>query len=395
MSPLPTLPPDLTNAEADECDAADLGQRFFFDPRFSGSLAVESDLGQVGEVGKISCASCHSGDMMDDRRSAVRTVSLGANFHTRNAPGIVNSSFYTWTNWGGRFSAQWELPLPVTESGVIMNGSRLQTAHVIFDFYRQRYESIFGALPSDLADTTRFPLTGKPKASADAPDGAWELMSSDDRALVNEVFVNYGKVLGAYFRRLTSGDSPFDRFMAGKKNALGDAAKRGAQLFVGKARCSGCHNGPTFTDNRFHNLGVPQTGDHVPASDDGRFKDVPPLLSSAFNSAGVYSDAPEVGAAKLAGLTNPMPESARGLFRTPGLRGVALSEPYMHSGQLATLQEVIDFYDAGGGTPVSGTRSPFLIPLGLTTDEKADLLAFLYSLTGKQVPAKYRKAPRP
>jgi len=395
MSPLPEVPADLTNAVADECDAADLGQRFFFDPRFSGALVVESDLGLAGEVGKVSCASCHAGDMMDDRRSSVRTVSIGANFHTRNAPGIVNSSFYTWTNWGGRFSAQWELPLPVTESGVIMNGSRLQTAHVIFEFHRKRYERIFGTLSLDLADTTRFPLTGKPKATAEAANGAWELMSSDDRALVNEIFVNYGKALGAYFRRLTSGDSPFDRFMAGKKNALGDAAQRGAQLFVGKARCSGCHNGPTFTDNRFHNLGVPQTGDHVPASDDGQFKDVPPLLTSAFNSAGVYSDAPEVGAARLAGLTNPMPESTRGMFRTPGLRGVALSEPYMHSGQLATLEEVIDFYDAGGGTAVSGTKSPFLIPLGLSSDEKADLLAFLYSLTGKQVSAKYRTSPRP
>lgn len=393
MTPLPAVPPDPTNEFADDCGAADLGQRLFFDKRLSGALAVDSDLGVVGEVGKVSCASCHSGDMMDDRRSSVRTVSIGANFHTRNSPGIVNSSFYEWTNWGGRFSAQWELPLPVTESGVIMNGSRLQVVHLIYQHYRKRYERIFGDLPKRLADTSRFPLSARPKATPDAPDGPWELMAPEDRALVNEIFVNYGKALGAYFRRLTSGDSPFDRFMAGKKDALGDSAQRGAQLFVGKARCSGCHNGPAFTDNRFHNLGVPQTGDHVPATDDGRFKDVPPLLSSPFNSAGVYSDAPDVGATKLSGLTNPMPESARGMFRTPGLRGVGLTEPYMHSGQIATLEEVIDFYDAGGDTPVSGTKSPFLIPLGLTAQEKEDLVAFLYSLTGKQVPMKYRRAP--
>src|SRR6478736_2716003 len=268
-TPLPAVPADTTNAVAEDPAARKLGQKLFFDPGFSGPLKVASDLGQVGDVGKVACSSCHSGPMFDDRRSIPRTVSLGADFHTRNAP----------------------------------------------------------ALGTDLV---RFPGAGKPKA-AGAADGPWEAMAPDDQAIVNRVFVNYGKALAAYFRVLVSEDSPFDRFMAGKKSALSDEAQAGARLFVGKAKCSGCHSGPLFTGNGFHNLGVPQAGEKVPASDDGRFKDVPPLLASGMNVAGAFSDDPVAGAAKLAGLTNPMPESTRGAFRTPSLRGVAVTEPYMHS----------------------------------------------------------------
>jgi cytochrome c peroxidase len=102
-----------------------------------------------------------------------------------------------------------------------------------------------------------------------------------------------------------------------------------------------------------------------------------------------FSDDPAAGAARLVGLTNPMPESARGTFRTPNLRGVANTAPYMHSGQLATLEAVIDFYDAGGGTPVTGTKDSMMVPLGLTAGEKSDLVAFLRTLTGEPVPASF------
>ena len=117
----------------------------------------------------------------------------------------------------------------------------------------------------------------------------------------------------------------------------------------------------------------------MPATDDGRFKDVPPLLASIFNVNGAFSDKTDTG--KLAGLTNPMPDSAKGQFRTESLRGVALTAPYMHAGQLATLEAVIDFYDAGGGATAVG-----LSPLGLTAEEKADLVTFLGTLTGDPVP---------
>lgn len=393
LSPLPAVPADTTNKYADSPAAAALGQAWFFDPAFSGALKQASDLGAVGDVGKVSCASCHGGSVLADVRSSPANVSLGTDFHTRNPPALVNASFYKWTNWGGRFSAPWELPPAVVENPITMNGNRLAVAHRIFDHYKAAYEAVFGAIPADLTDTARFPVAGKPKPVTTPPtdDGPWEKMTAEDRTLVNRILVNFGKALEAHNRLLVSREAPFDAFVAGDVTAISSAAKRGARLFVGKARCVSCHDGPHLSDGDFHNIGVPQTGPHVPASDDGRFKDVPPLLSSPINSASAFSD--DVNTGRLAGLTNPMPESTRSAFRTPSLRGVAESAPYMHAGQLATLEDVIEFYDDGGGTPARGSKDPRIVPLGLSDDERADLLAFLKTLTGKPVPAELVRAP--
>lgn len=383
LSPLGDLPLDPTNDVADDARAAALGQKLFFDASYSGPLKETSDLGTVGESGKISCFSCHSGPYLDDQRSQPRTVSLGAGFHGRNAPTTINSAFYRWTNWGGRFSAPWELPIAVLENGVIMNGNRLRLAHVIFDKYKTEYEALFGALePAIGSDAGRFPADGKPNS---ASPGAWEAMTDADRTIVNQILVNFGKVLEAYTRKLVSRDAPFDQFVAGEQDAIDDDAKRGLKVFMGRGRCVSCHLGPHFSDGLFHNIGVAQVGEKVPATDYGRFQDIPPLLNSAFNSASSWSDDATTG--RLAGLTNPPPEDTRGQFRTPSLRGVALTAPYMHSGQIPSLEAVIDFYDAGGGPAASGTRSPLMVPLHLTAEEKSDLRAFLHSLTGKPVPS--------
>lgn len=391
LSPLPDLPPDTTNAVADSEAAALLGQRLFFDARYSGPLAVDSDLGTTGETGRVSCASCHLSEVMSDHRSVPDNVSLGANFHTRNAPAIVNSSFYAWTNWGGRFSAQWELPPVVAEAGVIMNSSRLALAHHIFDNYRAEYDAIFDPdLDPGLTNLMRFPATGKPNPMM---PGVWEAMAPEDRTIVDRIFTNYGKLIQAYMRRLVSRNAPFDRFVEGDATAIGVEAQWGLRLFIGAARCVNCHSGPFLTDQTFHNLGVPQTGEHVPAMDDGRFRDTPGLLASPYNSAGAHSDDPAEGMRRLAGLTPTPPERVRGAFRTPTLRGVGFSAPYMHSGQLATLEDVLDFYEVGGMPPVSGTRDMLLHPISLSDRDREDLLSFLETLDGEPIPEELRTAP--
>lgn len=387
LSPLPELPADTTNRVADDSEAAALGQMLFFDERFSGVNRVASDLGGVGEAERVSCASCHAAEGLADARSDPPTVSIGTGVHSRNAPSLINSSFYRWTNWGGRFSAQWELPLAVAENGLIMNSNRLKIAHRIVETYQDEYEAVFGALePAIGTDLDRFPAEGKPADDTDCAGLAcrppWESMTTDDQALVDTILVNYSKAITAYVRLLVSRNAPFDAWIAGDASALTDVEQKGAALFAGKADCVRCHSGPHLSDGEFHVLGVLQQGENVPASDDGRFKDVPGLLASTFNSSGVHSDDPAAGVARLAGLTNPMPEDTRGAFRTPSLRGVALTAPYMHSGQIATLSEVIDFYDAGGSDPAHGV----LTPLFLTEAERRQLLAFLEALTGDPLP---------
>lgn len=153
---------------------------------------------------------------------------------------------------------------------------------------------------------------------------------------------NLGRVLASFVRTLRAGDAAFDRFSAGDSMAISVAARRGYGLFVGKALCMRCHSGALFTDEEFHNTGV------SPGRDAGR----------EFVT-GLQAD--------------------RGKFRTPSLRNVEFTAPYMHDGSLATLPEVVRFYDGGGNANPNLDR--LIRPLGLSDDEQQDLVAFLKTLT--------------
>jgi len=185
---------------------------------------------------------------------------------------------------------------------------------------------------------------------------------------------------------LVSRDAPFDKYVAGDTAAISESAKRGLALFIGPANCIACHKTPLFSDSDFHDLGVPQTGDHVPTEDLGRFTAVGKILADPFNAAGAYSDGPN-------GLVDGLvaTDAMNGQFRTKHLRQIAFTGPYMHTGQYATLMDVIDFYNQGGGaTGFAGTKDARILPLGLTSQDKDDLVTFLESLTGEPIPAALR-----
>jgi cytochrome c peroxidase len=394
QSPLPAVPADPTNAFADNAAAAVLGQRLYFDPSFSGAIAVagtvaNGGLGAAGETGKVSCISCHSSDATDDGRTKPNNVSLGTDYGTRNALPIANSSFYTWTNWGGRFDSQWSLPLAVAENAKIMNSTRLQVAHLLWDKYKADYNAIF-PVPLDTrldpldANAANFPPAGKPGQAA------WDTdVAAADKAIINRIFANFGKAIAAYVRLNVSRNAPFDRFLAGDATAMSADAQRGAVVFVGKGKCVQCHSGPNFSDDKFHNLGAPQTGPNVPATDNGRYADIPALLASPFNTSSVYSDNTTTG--KLTGLVASDPANIA-QFRTKSLRGlVSGSAPFMHAGQLATLDDVVKFYSQGGGDSADGgVKDAKMTAVNLTASESADLVAFLQALQGEPVAAALR-----
>jgi cytochrome c peroxidase len=150
-----------------------------------------------------------------------------------------------------------------------------------------------------------------------------------------------GKALAAYQRTLLSGDAPYDRYKAGEEGAMSARAVRGMKLFFHKAHCSACHSGPAFSDSAFHNIGIGMTG-----------KDF------------------DAGRQKVSGLLGD-----RGSFRTPSLREVARTAPYMHDGSLKTLEEVVEHYDRGGVPNPQLDEEIF--PLKLTAKEKRDLVAFV------------------
>lgn len=169
---------------------------------------------------------------------------------------------------------------------------------------------------------------------------------------------NVAKAIAAFERTLVTPDSRFDAYARGDKQALTEREKRGLLLFIGKAACSECHSGPNLSDSKFYVLGVRQRG---PLADDvGRYA--------------VTKDERDLRA-----------------FKTPTLRNVALTAPYMHDGSLATLEEVVELYDRGGGP--APNRSAKLLPLRLTPREKRDLVAFLKALTGTPPAAAVPRLP--
>lgn len=405
LSPLPAVPPDPTNRYADDPKAAALGQKLFFETRYSGALSDENNctncgaVGAPGEKGKMGCVKCHLPDAwFTDNRSKPGNVSLGVRHTTRNSPSLVNVAHYNWYSWAGKQDSLWTQASLSPESGENSAGNRCGYAHMLWNFYRTEYNDVFGdyPLPEGLDPTSTssasFPASCKPKKSAMDPDGAWERMPPAAQDAVNRIMANQGKAVAAYERLLVSRNAPFDRFVAGDEKAISDSAKRGLQLFIGRAFCVQCHAGPFFSDQKFHNTGAPQEGPDVPSEDEGRFADIPAAQKHAFNSHSAYSDAP--------GSRNPelpmlVPGDAdRGAFRTKALRQVAQTAPYYHAGQFATLEAVIDFYSEGGGTAgFVGTKDARLKPLNLSTVEKADLVEFLKTLTGEPVPAHLLENP--
>jgi cytochrome c peroxidase len=380
------VPANPSNMYADNTGAAVLGKRFFFDPRFSGALGPANDgttngsLGPAGAVGKVSCYSCHQIEIGGaDRRSRPQATSLGVNYGLRNAPTVINTAYSDtasggWQLWDGRKDSLWALALGPMEGANEHNGSRLQYAHLVYDKYRAEYEAVFGTMP-DLADTARFPLSGKPGQPA------FENMAPEDKAAINRIYANIGKSTEAYERRLVSTSfekSPFDKMLDGDETAMSPAAIRGAKLFVGKAACDECHRGALFTDYKFHNIGCPQEGQNVPTVDVGRTNGISRVKADVFNRAGAYSDMQDGSHIEF---LEPQPTDL-GSFRTPTLRNVEKTAPYMHNGVYTNMWDVVSHYNFGGGTGAySGTKETAVSPLLLTNEELDDIVEFLRSLS--------------
>ncbi len=397
LSPLPDVPDDPTNAYADDPAAATLGQKLFFEKRYSGPLLVGDDgtnggLGEVGETGRVGCVTCHEpSTYFSDRRSNPNNVSLGVTHTDRNAPSLVNVAFYRWFGWAGKQDSLWTQASLSPESSTNSAGNRCAYAHVMWEHYRDEYDAVFPETPLPAAldpaapDAHRFPASCKPKRSAADPDGAWEMMAEEDRAAINLILANCGKAVAAYERLLVSHHAPFDRYVAGDYGAISASAKRGLRLFIGRAACIACHSGPAFTDNDFHNVGVPQEGPNLVETDTGRYGDIASVLAHQFNTASEWSDDRALGESRLSGLVAT--DADLGAFRTKGLRGVAETAPYFHTGGVATLREVVELYDQGGAADgFEGTRDPRMVPLNLSEQDIDDLVAFLETLTGDPIP---------
>lgn len=273
-----------------------LGRRLFHERRLSHD-------------GSLSCAGCHdAGRAFTSRRMGASRV--GAIVVSRDVPTLVNRAWGASFFWDGRAATlEAQVLQPILNPHELGLTEEAVLAVARSPSYRAQFVAAFGAEPT---------------------------------------LEHVARALASYVRTIVAGNSPFDRHAAGRTSTLGTSASRGLRLFTGNAGCSGCHIGPTFTDEQFHNTGVAwRTGspaDRGRANVSGRLEDL-------------------------------------GAFKTPTLRQVAMTAPYMHDGSFTSLQLVIEYYDRGAQqNPGLDSR---LRPLHLSPFEKRDLAAFLRSLTGE------------
>ncbi len=366
-SSLEAFPADPSNRYGSVPGAARLGTALFFDTRLSAN-------------GRVSCASCHLPD-----QSFQDGIPLGKGVGTagRRTMPIAGTAYSPWQFWDGRADSHWSQALGPLESAVEHGGDRLQYARLILSEYREEYEAVFGELPD---------LGGLPERAGPVADPvrseAWSIIAPARQDEVARVYANIGKAIAAFERQVTFTPTRFDRFvdaeLAGQRHtpadALTDEEQAGLRLFIGKANCANCHNGPLLTDHHFHNTGVP-SADSGLQDDRGRLDGARTVMTNEFNCLSKYSDARPAECTELRFAVTEGPELVRA-FKTPSLRNAATRAPYMHAGQLSSMMAVLSHYNRAPAAPAGKSE---LVPLHLSKTELRQLEAFLHTLVSPVV----------
>jgi cytochrome c peroxidase len=361
---LGAAPRDPSNRFADDSIAASFGYLLFFDTRLSST-------------GTVSCATCH---MAEKNFQDGRPVGRGVGEGSRRTMPIAGTSRSPWLFWDGRADSQWEQALGPLESTVEHGGERTQYARLIAAKYRARYGSIFGRLPS---------LNGLPLHAGPVGDtvraAAWRRIPTARRDDISRVYANIGKAIAAYERRIDYAPARFDRYVEAElasdtltsQSVITPDEEAGLRLFIGKANCVNCHNGGLFSDGHFHNTGVALSRAPTPL-DSGRASGVLKALAGEFSCTSRYSDATTEDCAELRFAVTEGADLVRA-YKPPSLRNVVDRAPFMHAGQLASLDDVLEHYSNAPRAPLGQSE---LKPLHLTSSERRQIIAFLGTLTG-------------
>ncbi len=369
---LEEMPQDPSNHVADNEEAAKLGKKLFFDTRLSST-------------GNVACANCHQPEkyFTDGLK---QSVAVGTT--RRNSQTVLGMAYSPWFFWDGRKDSLWSQALGPMEDPAEHGINRMFAVRLLARHYANEYKALFN---QDISSLRSLPNIND-SFSSEAVQEEWNDLDDEERLAVNEAFANLGKAIMAYERRLTLEPARFDQFVEEIKNRnrpdqlaklMSEEEVLGMRLFMGKANCSSCHNGPLFTNFEFHNIGAPEHDEKQ--VDLGRFHGVVSLQKDEFTCLSAYSDAKANECEEMRFLKKQGPELI-GAFKTPTLRNVAKTAPYMQSGQFAALEDVINHYNKP--TPPfydreqHSTRPHFdIMPLKLTDEERAQLQAFLETLT--------------
>lgn len=363
LTALEDLPTDPSNKVADDPLAAQLGHALFFDTRLSGN-------------NNVACATCHqpANSFTDGLPLAVGT-SVGP----RHTPSLLGVSYSPWFYWDGRKDSQWAQALAPLEASHEHNIARTQVVNLVIQdpYYSKLYTQLFGDIPIlSLSDVSASPVGN------DEQQQAWHLIPASERKAINFAFANIGKSLAAYQRKIRPGRSKFDDYADSLTNNSATNSETyltrqeiaGLKLFIGKGQCVTCHNGPLFTNHEFHNTAVmPVAGELPPMA---RYDGIRVARLDPFNCLGEFSDAKASECIELRFARDT--KDLVGAQKTPTLRNIADTAPYMHGGQLATLEEVVTHYNNAPTSMLSHNEAK---PLGLRRVESQQLVAFLKTLS--------------
>lgn len=375
LQPLPPLPYPANNPY--NPDRVELGRLLFFDPILSGEkdtacgtchlptlgladgLPLAIGVGGKGlGPGRVTGVSAITGDtIITEPRHTMTLFNVGYNGDESGLPST--KGFMLWDGKDRGLEAQALRPLIVR---VELRGDAYEREMAVDSVLTRlrgipEYVALFErAFPAETDSVVRqLPRLG-------CLHDPTPLQSVITRS-------TFGRALAAFEREQNTVNTAYDRYVAGDDQALTPAQRRGLELFHTKGRCANCHSGPLFTDSSFRVQGVEQIG---------------PGRASATTNTGT----PRPTGRDEGRFLNSGNRSDIGAFRVVGLRQIAQTAPYMHDGALATLEDVIEFYDRGGGdeeTIDPENLDPELVPLGLSAEEKQDLLAFMHALTDSTI----------
>ncbi|MCZ4309818.1 cytochrome-c peroxidase [Vibrio atlanticus] len=333
LEPLGEVPVPADNKQTPE--KIELGKILFYDGRLSGDTTSP-------------CAGCH---IQSQGWGFPDDLSMGypGTVHWRNSQTIINAAYYDKFFWAGSAMSLEAQAKDAAKGAVAGNGEDdiMEARLALVPEYVERFKRVFG----------------------------------DDTPKIN----NAWRAIAAFQRTMIQRDTPIDNYLLGDKTALSESQLKGKALFEGKANCIACHNGALASDQKFYNIGVPPSPWW---NDDG-------LAQITFRfelySKGVTEEMYRTTKADPGAYFRAKRKEMLGKFRTPSLRYTKYTAPYMHNGTIPTLEAVIDFYDRGGvaddgrTTGYPKTKSALIQPLGLTEQDKKNLLSFIEAFSGEQI----------
>lgn len=333
LEPLGEVPVPADNKQTPE--KIELGKILFYDGRLSGDTTSP-------------CAGCH---IQSQGWGFPDDLSMGypGTVHWRNSQTIINAAYYDKFFWAGSAMSLEAQAKDAAKGAVAGNGEDdvMEARLALVPEYVERFKRVFGD------DTPKI-------------HNAWRAIAAFERTMIQR-------------------DTPIDNYLLGDKTALSESQLKGKALFEGKANCIACHNGALASDQKFYNIGVPPS----PWWDDDGLAQI--TFRFELYSKGVTEEMYRTTKADPGAYFRAKRKEMLGKFRTPSLRYTKYTAPYMHNGTIPTLEAVIDFYDRGGvaddgrTTGYPQTKSALIQPLGLTEQDKKNLLSFIEAFSGEQI----------